>query len=138
MSPQRLHTVCPIPAIKMGIIKLVCTDDIEVKEEVITPLPDDYPSPSNRYPGRKGGIPSPALWDVGSVVELSPDVTKITLSISELRDKIKCVSDQKEWPVLQDMKVNDMSLIIKNDQDHGSWFNRFYLKIKSDEMVFVC
>ena len=81
----------------MGIIKLICTDDIEVKDEDMN-FPEDadlYKSPGT---SRKRNIQTPglALWDVGSVVELMPDVTKITLSISELRDKIKSVSDKKE------------------------------------------
>ena len=65
-----------------------------MRDEVITPLPDD-PDPGSDSRGKtktKGPIagPSPSpLWDVGQVVELTPDITKITLSVSELRDKIK-------------------------------------------------
>jgi hypothetical protein len=92
---QRLHAAYPIPAVKFGLIKPVCTEDLEVREEVITPLPDD-PDKLGGAHGRKmrpkyEQTPSP-LWDVGKVVELAPDITKITVSVSELRDKIKNIS----------------------------------------------
>ena len=39
--------------------------------------------------------PTP-LWDAGNVVELSPDISKISISISELRDRVKNISAAKE------------------------------------------
>ena len=92
---QRLHAAYPIPALKFGLIKPVCTEDLEVREEVITPLPEDEETArAARGKGKSVKItPSPSpLWDVGKVVELSPDITKITVSVSELRDKIKNIS----------------------------------------------
>ena len=98
---QRLHAAYPIPAVKFGLIKPICTDEIEVREEVITPLPDDFDTPPRGARGARGrgkvkasnrATPSPCLWDVGNVVELTPDITKITVSVSELRDRIKNIS----------------------------------------------
>ncbi|KAL5257871.1 hypothetical protein ACHWQZ_G012723 [Mnemiopsis leidyi] len=92
---MRLHAAYPIPAVKFGLIKPVCTEDLEVREEVITPLPDDEDiARVARGKGKSVKItPSPSpLWDVGKVVELSPDITKITVSVSELRNKIKNIS----------------------------------------------
>ncbi|XP_063694621.1 uncharacterized protein LOC134826246 [Bolinopsis microptera] len=95
---MRLHAAYPIPAVKFGLIKPICTDEIEVREEVITPLPDDFTTPPRGARGkvkasnRATATPSPCLWDVGNVVELTPDIIKITVSVSELRDRIKNIS----------------------------------------------
>ena len=89
--PQRLHAAYPIPAVKFGLIKPVCTEDLEVREEVITPLPDEFEKIGRKTRPKPQPSASP-LWDVGKVVELAPDITKITVSISELRDKVKNIS----------------------------------------------
>ena len=40
-----MHAVCPIPAVKLGLVKLVCTEDLEVKEEMEEVPDKKYLSP---------------------------------------------------------------------------------------------
>ena len=129
ITPQALHEAYPIPAIKLGLIKVVCSEDLEVstvkslnfasfyvkvstlfgellhtspfyplmfylyhtrppqiEEELAEPTVSDK---MQDLQNRQDMLQNSTLWDVGNVVELAPDIHKITISVSELKNRLQ-------------------------------------------------